>query len=158
MVFHHDPPPRAWSGSATPAGCSSRPAASPTGHPEYQRRLIEARSRPVTTTAFGPEWPAQRYRLLPTRTVAEWAGREHQIPDPSPGPAIIGHTTLFPHSAAMPYDMPKFSAIPPGPDTTGDWDEMAYPAGDGATRIHDIQPAAQIITDMMTQAHALLSS
>jgi enoyl-[acyl-carrier protein] reductase II len=111
----------------------------------------------VTTTAFGPEWPAQCYRLLPTRTVAEWAGREHQIPYPPPGPAIIGHTTLFPHSAAVPYDMPKFSAIPPGPDTTGDWDEMAYPAGDGVRRIHDIRPAAQIITDMMTEAHALLS-
>ena len=115
VVFHHDPPPRAWSGSATPAGCSSRPAASPTGHPEYQRRLIEARSLPVTTTAFGPEWPAQRYRLLPARTVAEWAGREHQIPDPPPGPAIIGHTTLFPHSAAIPYDMPKFLGHPARP-------------------------------------------
>jgi hypothetical protein len=126
-------------------------------HPECQRRLVEARSRPVTTTAFGREWPAQRYRLLPTRTVAEWAGREHEIPDPPPGPEIIGHTILFPHSAAMPYDMPKFSAIPPGPDTTGDWDEMACPAGDGVTRIHDIRPAGQIITDMMAEAHALLS-
>lgn len=126
-------------------------------HPEYQRRLVEAGSGPVTTTAFGPEWPGQRYHLLPTRTVAEWAGREHEIPDPPPGPQIIGHTTLFPHSAAMPYDMPKFSAIPPGPDTTGDWDEMAYPAGEGVTRIHDIRPAGQIVTDMMTEAHALLS-
>jgi hypothetical protein len=26
------------------------------------------------------------------------------------------------------------------------------------SRIHDIQPAAQIIADMMTEAHALLSS
>jgi enoyl-[acyl-carrier protein] reductase II len=58
----------------------------------------------------------------------------------------------------MPYDMPKFSAIPPGPDTTGDWDEMAYPAGEGVTRIHDIRPASQIIADMMTEAHALLSA
>jgi nitronate monooxygenase len=126
-------------------------------HPEYQRRLVEARSRPVTTTAFGPEWPDQRYRLLPTGTVAEWAGREDQIPGPPPAPAVIGHTTLFPHSAAMPYDMPKFSAIPPSADTAGDWDEMAYPAGDGVDRIHDVQPAAQIITGMMTEAHALLS-
>lgn len=87
-------------------------AAEAAAHPEYQRRLVEERSRPVTTTAFGPEWPAQRYRLLPARSAAAWAGREHQIPDPPPGPVIIGHTTLFPHSVAMPYDMPKFSAIP----------------------------------------------
>ena len=127
-------------------------------HTEYQRRLVDARSSPMTTTAFGPEWPGERYHLLPTRTVAEWAGREREIPDPPPGPKIIGHTTLFPHSAAMPYDMPKFSAIPPGPDTTGEWEEMAYPAGEGASRIHDVRPAGQIITDMMTEAHALLSS
>ena len=127
-------------------------------HTEYQRRLVDAQSSPLTTTAFGPEWPGQRYHLLPTRTVAEWAGREREIPDPPPGPKIIGHTTLFPHSAAMPYDMPKFSAIPPGPDTTGEWEEMAYPAGEGASRIHDVRPAGQIITDMMTEAHALLST
>jgi len=127
-------------------------------HTEYQRRLVDARSSPMTTTAFGPEWPGERYHLLPTRTVAEWAGREREIPDPPPGPKIIGHTTLFPHSAAMPYDMPKFSAIPPGPDTTGEWEEMAYPAGEGASRIHDVRPAGQIITDMMTEAHALLGA
>jgi nitronate monooxygenase len=127
-------------------------------HPEYQRRLVEARSGPMSTTAFGPEWPGERYHLLTTRTVAEWAGREHEIPDLPRGPEIIGHTTLFPHSVATPYDMPKFSAIPPGPDTTGDWDEMAYPVGEGVSRIHDIQPAAHIITDMMTTAHALLSA
>jgi enoyl-[acyl-carrier protein] reductase II len=111
----------------------------------------------VVTTAFGPEWPGQRYRLLPTRTAREWAGREQEIPEPPPGPSVIGHTTLFPHSARLPYDMPKFSAIPPTPDTTGDWEEMAFPAGQGVGLIRDVQPAAQIVSTMMSEAHTLLA-
>jgi enoyl-[acyl-carrier protein] reductase II len=127
-------------------------------HAEYKRRLVAATGPAVSTTAFGPEWPAERYRVLPTRTVREWAGREHEIPDPPPGPAVIGHTLLFPHSARLPYDMPKFSAVPPTPDTTGEWDEMAYPAGDGVGLIGDVEPAGHIVASIMNETRALLTS
>ena len=126
-------------------------------HSEYKRRLVDADGGAVVTTAFGPEWPDQRYRLLPTPTVWEWAGREHEIPAPPPGPDVIGHTTLFPHSARLAYAMPKFSAVPPTPDATGDWDEMAFPAGQGVGLIHDVPPAAEIVRDMMAEAHRLLA-
>ena len=125
-------------------------------HAEYKRRLVAARGPAMTTTAFGPEWPDQAYRVLPTRTVAEWTGRE--IPHPPPGPAVIGHTRLFPHSANLPYDMPKFSCVPPTPDTSGDFDEMTYPAGDGVGHVAGVRPAAEIVTEMMRDAHALLAS
>jgi NAD(P)H-dependent flavin oxidoreductase YrpB (nitropropane dioxygenase family) len=86
VVFHHDPPPRAWIDRLDAAGTTAPPPRCTTSSP----------------WSGGAIPPAQRYRLLPTRTVTEWAGREHQIPDPPPGPAVIGHTTLFPHSAAVP--------------------------------------------------------
>jgi enoyl-[acyl-carrier protein] reductase II len=140
-----------WVGTRLVASAESQ------AHPEYKRRLVDAVGPPVVTTAFGPEWPEQRYRLLPTRTVAEWAGREDCLPDPSPA-TVIGHTTLFPHSARLPYDMPRFSAIPPTVDTTGDWDEMAFPAGEGVGLIHDVPPAARVVTSMMSEAHRLLSA
>lgn len=126
-------------------------------HPEYQRRLVAAAGPAVTTTAFGPEWPGERYRLLPTPRVAECAGREHEMPDPPRGPAVIGRTRLFPHSANMPYEMPRFSAIPPTPPTTGDWDEMAFPAGDGVGAVHDVRPAGEIVAELMADAHAVLA-
>jgi enoyl-[acyl-carrier protein] reductase II len=127
-------------------------------HTQYKQRLVAAQDPTVVTTAFGPEWPNAAYRVLPTGTAREWAGREHEIPDPPPGPPVIGHTLLFPHSARLPYDMPKFSAVPPTPDTTGEWEEMAYPAGAGVGQIHDVQPAGQIVTDMMTEAYRLLTT
>ena len=71
---------------------------------------------------------------------------------------MIGHTRLFPHSANAPYDMPKFSAIPPTPDTTGDWDEMAFPAGDGVGAVRDVRPAGEILAEIMADAHALLGT
>jgi enoyl-[acyl-carrier protein] reductase II len=71
---------------------------------------------------------------------------------------VIGHTLLFPHSARLPYEMPKFSAVPPTPDTTGEWDEMAYPAGDGVEHIGDVRPAGHIVASIMTEARALLET
>ena len=126
-------------------------------HPECKRRLVEAVGPPLVTTAFGPEWPGERYRLLPTRAVVKWAGHEDTIPNPLPDP-VIGHTTLFPHSTRLPYDMPAFSAIPPTTDTNGLWEEMAYPAGAGVALIHDVPTAAQIVSNMMTGAHNLLAA
>jgi nitronate monooxygenase len=127
-------------------------------HRQYKRRLVEAVGPTVVTIAFGPEWPGERYRLLPTRTVVEWAGREDGIPN-TLREGVIGHTTLFPHSARLPYDMPTFSAIPPTTETTsGRWEEMAYPAGAGVGLIHDVTTAAQIITNMMTEAHRALTA
>lgn len=127
-------------------------------HPEYKRRLVDAVGPPVVTTAFGPEWPAARYRVLPTRAVVESMGREDGIPNPLPA-RVIGHTTLFPHSARVPYEMPTFSAIPPTAETTdGEWDEMAYPAGAGVGLIHDVPTVAQIVASMMRDAHRVLTA
>jgi nitronate monooxygenase len=125
-------------------------------HPEYQRRLVEEAADTVVTTAFGPEWPGQPYRLLPSGTVRAWAGREDQIPDPPPGPAVIGHTRMFPHSLNLPYEMPKFSAVIPTPETEGDWEEMSYPAGQGVGAITEVKPAGEIVHEMMAEAQHLL--
>jgi enoyl-[acyl-carrier protein] reductase II len=125
-------------------------------HPEYQRRLVESTGQTVRTTAFGPEWPNERYRMLATTLARRWAGREHKIPQADKSAPHIGHTRLFPHSANLPYDMPPFSALPPTPETTGDWDAMAYPAGQGVGAVRAVAPAAAIIADMMAHARAEL--
>jgi len=121
-------------------------------HSEYKRRLVKSTGETRVTTAFGPEWPGQLYRLLATDLAKQWAGRESEIPSPPPGPGIIGTTRLFPHTANLEYSMPKFSAFIPTPDTQGDWDEMAFPAGMGVGSITRIQPAGEIVREMMAQA------
>jgi nitronate monooxygenase len=110
----------------------------------------------LRTNAFGPEWPDQAYRLLATRAVqraeADVRGAEPQQHD------TIGRTRLFPHSVNMPYDLPIRSALPPTPDTSGDWESMAYPAGEGVGTIRSTAPAAEIIREMMGQAYDQLTT
>lgn len=127
-------------------------------HPTYKARIVAAGRRDTRfTTLFGPEWPAARQRVLRNRVVEEWAGREDEIPSPPPPPAVIGATLLFPGIANVPYPMPKFSAIVPTPDSTGDFEEMDLPAGgESAARIRSVRPAREIIDEMMLGAGGLL--
>ena len=128
-------------------------------HPEYKRRIVAARKKDdtVITTMFGPELPDKPYRVLRNRVVNQWAGREDQIPDPPPPPATIGTTILLPFTSfRFPYTMPKFSAVVPTPDTTGDFEEMGLPAGEGVGSIRSVKPAGQIIFEMMAEARSNL--
>jgi NAD(P)H-dependent flavin oxidoreductase YrpB (nitropropane dioxygenase family) len=131
-------------------GTSLVAAVEANAHPEYKRRLIDLSGKTLRTSAFGPEWPNQPYRLLATPAVlrAE-AGLRGAEPQQH---GTIGRTRLFPHSANMSYDMPLRSALPPTPETSGDWESMVYPAGEGVGAVRSIEPAAEIIRRMMTQA------
>jgi enoyl-[acyl-carrier protein] reductase II len=53
--------------------------------------------------------------------------------------------------------MPTFSALPPTPDTTGSFDAMGMPTGEGAKHIRDIKPVARIVEDMMGEARSILT-
>jgi enoyl-[acyl-carrier protein] reductase II len=52
--------------------------------------------------------------------------------------------------------MPPFSALPPTPDTAGDFDAMGMPAGTSVHHIRDIKPAGRIVAEMMAEARAIL--
>ncbi|WP_437567044.1 NAD(P)H-dependent flavin oxidoreductase [Sorangium sp. So ce542] len=127
-------------------------------HPDYKARLVAAGAGATAVqTFFGPEWPGQRQRVLRNRVVRQWAGREPRIPDPPPPPATIGTTVLFPGVLDVPYEMPKFSAIVPTPDTVGDLEEMDMPAGsESVLSIASVKPAAEIVAEMMTEAQDIL--
>jgi NAD(P)H-dependent flavin oxidoreductase YrpB (nitropropane dioxygenase family) len=125
-------------------------------HEEYKRRVVKAAGNSTaTTTMFGPEYPNRPYRVLRNRIVKEFAGREAEIPSPPP-PEVIGTTVLFPLTLRQPFTMPKFSAIVPTPETQGDFEEMGMPAGaDSVKVIKRIQPAAEIVAEMMAEAQEL---
>src|SRR5262245_15873359 len=125
-------------------------------HPEYKRRLIASPGKTCRTDAFGPEWPNQLYRLLATEAVQTASAKDHNA-EPTTNHAI-GHTQLFPHSANSSYDIPPNSALPPTPETTGDWESMVYPAGQGVGAVRRSAPAADIIAQMMTQAYQILAA
>jgi enoyl-[acyl-carrier protein] reductase II len=126
---------------------------------EYKRRIIAAEGHGTAlTTMFGPEYPNRRYRVLRNRVVDQFAGKEDQIPSPPPPPAVIGETVLFPLTLKVPYEMPKFSAIVPTPDTSGDFEEMGMPAGEDSVKvIKSVLPAGVIVATMMAEAQHLIA-
>jgi enoyl-[acyl-carrier protein] reductase II len=133
-------------------------------HPEWKQRLVDARKQDtVKTLLFGPELPCKPYRVLRTQVVDQFLPVEKEIcgtpPDFNPP---IGTTTLFPGTpfAVSGVPMPKFSALPPTPDTVplaGNLEAFGMPAGEGVQQINDIKPVAQIITEMMAQAREIIS-
>jgi enoyl-[acyl-carrier protein] reductase II len=126
-------------------------------HDQYKQRVVAAKDDDdaVVTTMFGPEWPDKPLRVLRDKVVNQWAGREDQIPNPPPPPAVIGETIF----AGEPYTMPKFSVFLPTRDTTGDFGQMAWTAGIvSAEKIVEIQPAAQIIEDLVEGARDVLEA
>jgi enoyl-[acyl-carrier protein] reductase II len=116
-------------------------------HPNYKAQLIAAKqpNDTVFTTRFGPEWAAQQQRVLRNRATSEVMRAM---------PESIGETTLFPDVLDVPYPMPKYSAIVPTRDTTGDFAEMDMPAGSESIRaVREVRPAADIIDDFIAGAH-----
>ncbi|MDT5135045.1 MAG: nitronate monooxygenase [Mycobacterium sp.] len=137
-------------------GTSLVAAVEANAHPEYKRRLIDSPGKTLRTNAFGPEWPDQPYRLLATPAVRSAAASVHDSEPQRHG--TIGRTRLFPHSANMAYDMPNRSTLPPTPETSGDWESMAYPAGAGVGAVRSTAPAAEIVRQMMSQAYDILTT
>ena len=128
-------------------------------HPKWKRRIVRADSREdtVITKLYGPELPCQPYHVLRNPVVDASIGQQDEL-CALPAAGQIGTTVLFPGtSIETTVPMPNFSALPPTQDTTGDFDAMGMPAGDGVRNIHDIKPAARIVADMMAEARSILA-
>ncbi len=54
------------------------------------------------------------------------------------------------------YVMPKFSAFPPTPETTGNFEEMMLLGGESAGLVKEIRPAGEIVREMMDEARRII--
>lgn len=126
-----------WAGTVFVAAAESY------AHPDYKARLIAAHRPNATqfTTVFGPEWVGQQQRVLRNRATTQAT---------TTLPVTIGSTRLFPGVRDVAYPMPKYSAIVPTRDTTGDLEEMDMPAGSVSVRaVRAVRPAADIVDDFI---------
>jgi len=124
-------------------------------HEEHKRRLVAATGADtVYSWIFGNEDPGfNPIRLLRTEVVREWNHRLGEVPFQAADRPVIGKTVL----GGEPVDLRKFDRLLPTPDTTGDWEEMAFLSGQGVGLIHDVAPAGEVVERMMGEAAALLA-
>jgi enoyl-[acyl-carrier protein] reductase II len=115
-------------------------------HPEYKSRLIAAQPEDtVITDLFGPEWPGAPMRILANRPLRRASIPQAQRPPAQP---TIGETMVFGNS----YVLPANSSLPPTVHTRGDFDEMCCLAGEGVGFVTKVQPAAEIVHEIMDGA------
>lgn len=123
-------------------------------HDEHKRRLVAgAGDQTVRSGVFGPEMPDfNPMRLLRNRVVDAFTDRLDDVPMDRTDQPVIGETVFLGEK----HVKRKFDVLLPTPDTTGDWEEMAWLAGQGVGLVTDIRPAAEIVEEMMTEASAIL--
>lgn len=131
--------------------CATREANT---HPEHHRRLLDAGEldpRPL-------QHLRSRNAPLSTRCGCIATGWCRSGPTGWPVPTVrdvpvIGQTMFL----GQPHTKHKFDVILPTNDTTGDFEEMAWLMGQGVGLIHSIEPAAEVVATMMSQAEATLA-
>lgn len=125
-------------------------------HPQYKQRLLEAACTETRLTSiFGPDMPHfNPMRVLDIGPAREFAGREATAPRDLKGQPLIGTAKM----ADRQIPLHRFTSFVPTPDTSGQIDQMPLLAGQGVGLVHEVQPVARIIDDMMKEATSALSS
>jgi len=110
-------------------------------HPVYVDALLRARGEEsVFTEAFSVGWPSAPHRVLASCIAAASATDR----DP------VGEMTL----GGQTFPVPHWAVMSPNPSSTGDIAAMALYAGQGVGAIDRIQPAAEVVADLLRSAVA----
>lgn len=119
-------------------------------HPQYKRRIVEARAEETThTTLFDIGWPEAPHRVLRNRTVERWeqAGRPASGQRPGEG-ATVAHL----RRDEIEHPVFTYSVMAPTPEIEGDIDGLAFYAGQSCSLVHDILPAGEIVARIAREA------
>lgn len=119
---------------------------------EYKQRVIAAQAEDTAyLDHFGVGWSNAPHRVLRNASVERWerAGRPPVGQRPGEG-TVLG--TM--RSGGTSVEIPAYSAYMPEADVTADIEEMALYAGQSCNLIDAIQPAAEIIDEIVRGASA----
>ena len=113
-------------------------------HLEYQQALIDARPEDtVLTTAFSVMWPDAPHRVLASSIEAA----------SSTDAEIIGE---LPVTDGMVLPVPRWSPFAPTRASTGNLAAMAHYAGTSVSAVRRVQPASEVVAELVYGAAALL--
>jgi NAD(P)H-dependent flavin oxidoreductase YrpB (nitropropane dioxygenase family) len=123
-------------------------------HPEYKTRLLSKRGEDtINTRVYGPDHPDfNPMRILRNGITGEYDGHEDRVPSDITTEPVIGEFVFGP--MAMP--MHRFSNFVPTAQSSGDLDQMPLLAGQGVGLVNDMKPAAEIVSDMVRDAAAIV--
>jgi NAD(P)H-dependent flavin oxidoreductase YrpB (nitropropane dioxygenase family) len=123
-------------------------------HQEYQRRLLA--SNEVDTIyledLFDVGWPNAPHRVIRNSTVDAWAaaGKPPNGQRPAEGETVA--------NSPLRGNIPRYSSSTPGKDFTGNIEALSMWAGQGLAMINKVQPAAEIVDEIISEARKVLLS
>jgi nitronate monooxygenase len=123
-------------------------------HKRYKQKLLQANEGDtVRTMLFGFGWPNAPHRTLRTNFVEQWLGKESRGQESRSDEPIIGKTKI----AGQEMPVLRFMGFPPNADATGDIESMGLLAGQSVGLVNEIQPAAEIVREVVSEADRIIS-
>jgi NAD(P)H-dependent flavin oxidoreductase YrpB (nitropropane dioxygenase family) len=122
-------------------------------HEKYRQQLLA--SKEVDTVyledLFDIGWPNAPHRVIRNSTVDAWetAGKPPSGQRPGEDEVIA--------SSPLRGSIPRYSSSTPGLDFTGDIEALSMWAGQGVAMVNKVQPAAEIIDEIIDEARTALS-
>jgi nitronate monooxygenase len=121
-------------------------------HPHYRERLLRATEDDTIylEELFNIGWPKAPHRVLRNSTVAGWedAGRPKTGARPGEGEVVATSKSRGP--------IVRYRSYTPGADAEGDIDALSLWAGQGVGLVHRVQPAAEIVREIISEAQIIL--
>jgi NAD(P)H-dependent flavin oxidoreductase YrpB (nitropropane dioxygenase family) len=129
--------------SAVRVGTRFVAAAEADAHPEYVEALVAAGPEDtVRTTAFSEMWPDAPHRVLRSSIARATATDRETV-----GETMLGGRTM---------PVPRLAPMAPIRSTTGDIAAMPLYAGHSVAAVRAVQPAAEIVRELIEGAERLL--
>jgi NAD(P)H-dependent flavin oxidoreductase YrpB (nitropropane dioxygenase family) len=121
-------------------------------HPRYRQLVLQATEDDTVylDELFNVGWPKAPHRVLRNSTVAAWeaAGRPATGQRPGEGEVVATSKSAGP--------IVRYRSYTPGPDAEGDIDALSLWAGQSAALVRKIQPAAEIVREIESEARDIL--
>lgn len=113
-------------------------------HPSYVKALLAASAEDTCLTeVFSGMWPDAPHRVLRSAIATAQARSED----------VLGETRL----GGQVIPVHRFSVICPTSETTGHIDAMALSAGESVSNVKSVQPAAEILSELVSGAERALN-
>ncbi len=120
----------------------------------YKERVISAKAEDaIHLEHFDVGWSNAPHRVLRNASVARWETAGRPASGQRPGERTVLGTM---RSGGTTIDIPAYSPYLPESDVAADVEQMALYAGQSCSLIDAVQPAAEIVADMVRDASAAI--
>jgi nitronate monooxygenase len=125
-----------------------------TVHAEYQRHVLKSTENDTVhlMNLFDGGWPNAPHRALRNSTVAAWEAAGCPGPGSRPGEGEVIVTS------ASRGAITRYRSFTPGTDATGNIEACSMWAGQTAAMVRRIQPAADIVREIMEEAGQVIAA